>query len=816
MNRKQKLLLIIISGFLVLLCILWLCLALYVQFNRQHMLQTITDRINKSINGKIEVAHIDLTLLKDFPGISAELEQVILYDSLWEQHGHELLYAEHIYLSFNVLSMMKGILEIKEVTVEDAKVYLFTDSTGYSNTSIFKQDRKRSPGGKPEIGNITLHNTEFVFENQSKFKFFRIHTDRLKGKMRYTEHGWTGRMNIRSLIRDFTFNTEKGSFVKNKRLRADIQIGYNERKQELIVPVQQIFLDNDPLQFGATFYFERKPTVFSLVITSNHILYQDALALLSPNISSKLQVVNLLKPVALNASIIGKVKFRDTPLVRVNWHVKQNEFVTPAGNIKECSFIGNFTNRFDTALGFDDRNAMIRLDSFEGKWYDIPFRADSVRIHNLIDPGIQACISADFPLEKLNTITGGNNFSFTGGHAAIQLRYQGGLKISDTTPPKLDGHVRVKGLGMQYLPRDLAFHNSDITLLFDGDHITVRDGVLCSRMNTLQVEGSVHRLLNLYYTAPERVIFNWNIRSRDINLNEFHTFLSARKKTEKSSSAVVAANKPLKKINDQLDILLEQSTVAASVKIDRLRYRQFDALAIHADVRMDRDIINLHDVRVQHAGGSIKMEAVLQQQSNRSDIAVKATIEQVDVARFFYEMENFGLKTLTDSNIRGVLSADADVALSVSDTGSILPHSMKGRISFNIQDGALLHFEPLEKVGKIIFRRRDLSNITFRDIRNTLDLQGSRIYINPMRIESSVLVMQVEGIYGLERGTDILIDVPLRNPKKDELILDDSIRAERSMKGIVLHLNAVDGEDGKVKIRLLSKRRSREKKADIE
>ena len=85
-----------------------------------------------------------------------------------------------------------------------------------------------------------------------------------------------------------------------------------------------------------------------------------------------------------------------------------------------------------------------------------------------------------------------------------------------------------------------------------------------------------------------------------------------------------------------------------------------------------------------------------------------------------------------------------------------------------------------------------------------------------MRIESSAFTMAIEGVYGLNGGTNIFIDLPLRNPKKDADIENDSLRAIRSMKGIVLRLQAVDGEDGKVKIKLRSSARKRAKSLENE
>ena len=46
------------------------------------------------------------------------------------------------------------------------------------------------------------------------------------------------------------------------------------------------------------------------------------------------------------------------------------------------------------------------------------------------------------------------------------------------------------------------------------------------------------------------------------------------------------------------------------------------------------------------------------------------------------------------------------------------------------------------------------------------------------------------------------MQVPLRNPKKDEFVLDKVEKEIRSKKGIVINLHAVDGENGKVKIKL--------------
>jgi hypothetical protein len=58
----------------------------------------------------------------------------------------------------------------------------------------------------------------------------------------------------------------------------------------------------------------------------------------------------------------------------------------------------------------------------------------------------------------------------------------------------------------------------------------------------------------------------------------------------------------------------------------------------------------------------------------------------------------------------------------------------------------------------------------------------------------------VAGTYGLTTGTNIAMDIPLRNPKNDSTITDQEKLKKKRYRGIVLHLLAKSDETGKVKI----------------
>jgi len=157
------------------------------------------------------------------------------------------------------------------------------------------------------------------------------------------------------------------------------------------------------------------------------------------------------------------------------------------------------------------------------------------------------------------------------------------------------------------------------------------------------------------------------------------------------------------------------------------------------------------------------------------------------------------------------LSLDAQLAGHLTTDQKLLPKTISGKVAFSLKDGALLNFEPIRRVGRIAFRRRDVQNIAFQDLKGEFVIEGEKVQVSPMKINSNVLNLDVSGVYSFGKGTVLKVDVPLRNPEKDALIEDETEREKRRHRGIVLHLLAADDpETGKVKISLTGKNQEEE------
>lgn len=743
-------------------------------------------------------------LIRGFPGLSISLKNVSLRDSLWASHKHDLLKARNVYLTVDAFSLISGPAKIKKISIADGEIYVFSDSLGYSNTDIFKDRNSKADSSRAggSVNRINFRDTKFIYENKLKKKYFNLSIRDFQGIFEFDRNGWKAKADLHTLVNQLQFNTEKGSFLRNKHLEmTNLLLEFNYDHKKLTIPWQKIEIEDNNFRIAGSCMFAKTNSNFAVKLKAYDIPYSEATELLLPRITKRLKSYNLKKPITVEALIRGKLKnATQMPLVNAKWVVKNNTLTTGEEVIKDCSFTGSFTNEVVPATRRDDLNSSIVFNDMSGKWYNIGFLAPRVEIRNLTSPVIEGKFISDFSLKKLNAVSG-ETFYFTHGSASLNLVYKASLlKGGDTGPGFIVGNIRIINGAATYRPRNLKFNNIAALLNFKGHDLFVQNMKVSSGKTNLNMEGSLRNFLNLYYTDPRKIILDWHITSPQFNLGEFLVFLG-RRNPQRPAKTPDGSRKASTRIFQQLDQVLDQASAHLLVKVDKLIYKDFTASKVTSDITMKQSGISINRVSLNHAGGNLIVTGDIDQSGSVNKITTEARITNVDVQTLFTSFENFGQDAITNQNLRGVFYGSTKMAATMKNNGEMVPRSFFGTVTFDIRNGALVNFEPMEKIGRFTFPNRNFSNIRFRNLKNTLEFRGEKVYIPPMLIESSVFNIFLNGVYSFTTGTNIAMEVPLRNPQQDAL-LPDSLKEARIRRGIVLNLSAVDGLDGNVKIKL--------------
>lgn len=800
-GRWARITLRALTVIIVLLVFAYVSLAWYIHSNKTEVLQKLTSSVNDNISGEVTIGDVEPTFLQGFPLISLRLENVTIRDSLFSKHGKTLLRAEEIAIAVNTFAMLRGTVEIKNVSISRAAIALHTTADGYSNTNVFRKGRSTGEGkggSFPELKKIMLDDVSLEIDNRKMGKLYSFSVNNFKGKIDYTSPGWKAVVNLKTIVNSMAFSTRKGSFIKGRQVEGRFDITFNEDSGLLTFKRNKLDIGGEDFYVTARIKTGGPSADFAIAIENKNILWRDAANLLSPNITRKLVMYDIKKPISVTCNLIGDFNAKGDPLIYVTTLVKNNVLDTPGGEIANCNFKGIFTNNNITQNGFNDANSAVKLIDFTGDYNGIPVQMKRFYILDLEKPIARGDFKSDFEVKHLGKIIDAELLQFKKGYAQVAVDFTADIVDFKLSKPKLKGLVKIEAADVIYTPRKLRFNDVNVALDFTDTDLNISKITLKTGRSTVYMEGSIQNFLNVYYNSPEQVVLNWKIHSPNLHLGEFLAFLNERTGSVKTNGKPTKGN-----FTEELNTLFEKSNVDMQLRVDNLYYNAFHATNAKANVLLTDNAIILKDAGLYHAGGSLKLNGTLAQTGKYNRYTVNADVSNVDVHRFFKAFNSFGLESLKPENLKGSLSAKANLSGLMNNNGGLSPKSMQGNMGFSLKNGALIKFEPVRNIGKYAFPFRDMDNITFKNLNGAFIVKGEKVTIKPMQINSSVLNMDVAGVYSFGKGTNINVDVPLRNPKKDKDISDKEELAKRRNRGIVLHLTAQDDEEtGKVKVKL--------------
>lgn len=794
----------VVLVFCVLIIATYVGLAWYINAHKKEVQTSLLKELNGGLTGILSVGNMEPTFLQGFPQVSLRLEKIVLRDSLYQKHGHTLLMADELNVTVNTLALIRGTIEIKKMNIRNAAIDMFTTADGYSNTAVFKENESKPEsdgnGSFPQLRKLSLDNVSLAIDNRQRNKLFKFNVEELDGAIDYKASDWTADVNLRTVVHSMAFNTQHGSFIKEKKVEGNFDVSYSKDKGFIVFEPNNLNIGGEDFVIGAKFEVADKSSDFTINISNEKIMWRNAAHLLSANISSKLDMFALSQPISVKCDLIGDFNEEGDPFIHVLAKIRNNELNTPGGLVSQCNFDGEFTNNYVKGKGLNDANSAIKLFGFNGVYAGLPFEMKKIFILDLEKPIAVGNFTSTFDVAQLKNIIDKDLLTFTKGTADVKLDFTADIVDFKLAKPMMKGVVNVKNADVSYVPRKLDFKDISLALTFTRDNLNISKIVLKSGKSLVNMEGNIENFLNLYYTDPNKIVLTWHIHSPQLHLGEFLGFLGSRQ------IAQTKRKKTKGNFTDEINDLFEKSNVDMKLRVDKLYYNRFLATNVKADILLTDAKIVLKNAGLQHGGGTLTLNGNLVPKGKLNEFKLDAAVNNVDINKFFYAFKNFGMETLQSKNLSGLVSSKADISGTITDGGVLVPRSIFGKVSFGVKKGKLLNFDPVRNVGKFAFPFRDMNTIEFYNLNGKFDIKGEKVTISPMQINSSILNMDVQGVYSFGRGTQIYIDVPLRNPKKDKDIADKEELAKRRNRGIVVHLTAEDDKDGNVKMKLGGKK----------
>ena len=786
-----------ILGLFALILVSAIGLRIYFENNKTEIVTKINTQINENISGEAKIGDIGYKFLIGFPHFTVVLKDVELQDSLIAIHKRPVLKAGEIEVRLNVLSLLKNEVNVHKIVINDAKIDLFKDKNGISNSNIFKPKKNKTKSKTTtSIDEVVLKNVNFISENQQGNKLFNFEINSLKSKIEFSGEDWKTDVTLNTFAKSLAFNTQKGSFVKDKEIDGKLLVTYSKELNKIRVITNELEIGKDIFNIKANFNLGKGNALFDIDILT-HIKWSNASNLLSNNISSKLNKFDLKAPLTATCVIKGDMSVKGDPEIVVNAKIKDDQLRTSYGIVENCSFNGKFTNNFKNGLGFSDANSAITITKFKGDYKEIPFNIPSAIINNLKRPVATGQFNSEYDVVKLGNFINEDFIKFLDGIAKVNLDFKVDIVDLKLHKPKFTGAILIKNADLILKSKNVNFQKADIDLYFTEQALLIKKIKFQSKVNTVVMEGRVDNFLNLYYDAPEKMNVKWKIYSPYLDIKQIIGVLSHNY----GSSSKPKKNTPS---SNELQEVLGKAQVSLDIKVDKLTYKKMMANDFKVNIIMAKKGLYVNNVSIYGSTGStFNFDAEVIPRGKSLFFKTNIKLRDGNISRFLASFNNFGVKSFSPNDITGKLSLNSSLTGLLNEERELDTNSITGDVSFLVQNGTLSNFAPLIKIGKTAFPNRDVKNIAFSDLSANASIKGNLINVKELKVSSNVLNIDAKGLYSLTNsGTNLAVRIPLRNPKDDYKIADVNQRDAARYKGIVVNLFVVDGKDGQTKIKL--------------
>ena len=784
-------------GLLGLILVSAIGLRIYFENNKTEIVKKINTQINENISGEAKIGDIGYKFLIGFPNFTVVLKDLELKDSLIAIHNRPVLKAGEIEVRLNVMSLLKNEVKIRKIVINDATIDLYKDKNGISNSNIFKPKKNKAKSKTTTfIDEVVLKNVNFISENQQGNKLFNFEIKSLKSKIEFSGEDWKTDVTLKTLAKSLAFNTQKGSFVKEKEIDGKLLVAFSKEQNKISVVTDDLEIGGDLFKIKANFNIDKGSSPFEIDIQTI-IKWRNASNLLSNNISSKLNKFDLKVPLTATCVIKGDMSVKGNPEIAVNAEIKNNQLGTSYGTVENCSFNGKFTNNFKIGLGLNDANSAIIITEFKGDYKGIPLNIPSAIINNLKRPVATGKFNSEYDVVKLGNFINEDFIKFSKGNAKVNLDFIVDIVDLKLHKPKFTGAILIKNADVFLKSKNVDFQNTDVDLYFTEQALLINKIKFQSKVNTVIMEGRVDNFLNLYYDAPEKMNVKWKVYSPYLDIKQIvgvlsHNYGSSSKPKKSSQSS-----------ND-LQEVLRKAQVSLDIKVDKLTYKKMIANDFKVNIIMAKKGLYVNNVSIHgYTGSTFNFDAEVIPRGKSLFFKTNIKLRDGNISRFLASFDNFGVKSFTPNDITGKLSLNSSLTGLLNEERDLDTNSISGDVSFLVQNGTLSNFAPIIKIGKTAFPNRDVKNIAFSDLSANASIKGNLINVKELKVSSNVLNLDAKGMYSLTNvGTNLAVKIPLRNPKDDYKIADKNQRDAARYKGIVVNLFVVDGKDGQTKIKL--------------
>ncbi|MEP6796030.1 MAG: AsmA-like C-terminal region-containing protein [Saprospiraceae bacterium] len=148
--------------------------------------------------------------------------------------------------------------------------------------------------------------------------------------------------------------------------------------------------------------------------------------------------------------------------------------------------------------------------------------------------------------------------------------------------------------------------------------------------------------------------------------------------------------------------------------------------------------------------GTIESTGTISGLGQQPEMDAEWKMRGVEIKEVMASFDNFNQTFITSENIKGKTNIWAKTLIPYDESGNILSQKILASAAIDIKDGELENMKTLEDFSKYI-HLQDLRDIRFNEFRNYLKIEGGKVYLPVVFIQSNAINMSINGIHSFDQ-----------------------------------------------------------------
>ncbi|HET6245628.1 MAG: hypothetical protein H0V01_00580 [Bacteroidetes bacterium] len=735
----MKILKRILLGFLAIF-LLFIALGVFIGiYYGAEVKSMVVNEINQRLLTKMDVKHVDFSVLKKFPYGSVEFTDVVIIESVEKANKDTLLKASGISLHFNLFEIFKGKYNLKKIQVDNAIIKPVIGQKGEENFIFWKTDPKSQDQDISfSIDEVLLKNVAVFYTNyKSEDKIiFKTEQTVLKGDFSSKHY----LLKIKSSLFADQINFENINYIKKQPLKINLELDINNEKNSYTINNSHLSVADLNFVVNGNIEKQNELTGIDLKIIGKDINIKSLLSLLPENYSNYTSSYSGSGNFYFNGTISGNSSEHESPSFLADFGINKGEMLHKNSSVKveKINLKGSFNSGSDSKkktsfLDINEFNCQIGSGNFSGDFSIRDFQNPSVRLSTV----------SSFELAELADFFQSDTLENIHGKVKIDASYSGIFKSKDTytaedfRKSKTSGKIVLSSIEFSLKNDPLVYKDISGELLFDNNDLIISELSGKISESDFVLTGFFRNVFPYYFVEDQKLIVDAKLRSSKINLDEL--FVSS----DNSSKDTIYDMHFSKRASFYLD-----------AEVGEIVFRKFQAKNINGKIVLKDQKLTTQKIQFSAMDGQIETSVSIDgSDGNNFKVASQAVFSNIDVSKMFYQFENFGQQLMQEKHIKGSASASVRFSALYDNKLNIDDKSIACNADITIEKGELLNFEPMKQLSSFI-RVPDLQQIKFSTLHNVIEIVNEKIYIPKMEINSSAIDISIAGVHGFNDNVD--------------------------------------------------------------